>query len=191
MKYNFKTVNLKKYLFQVLLATGIIAVSLVLDLWSKAAVVEASADWPMKELTVIDGFFSLHYVTNTGAAFSLGAGCENFYSVVIPLTFLILAAIMFALYFYTDKRHVLFITGLSLIFSGALGNLIDRMWLGYVRDFLDFIIFGWDFAVFNVADSCLVVGVIVILVWIIAFYRPESKKEEEKGNSESEPEENN
>ncbi len=182
MKFDFKNVNLKKYVFQSVLAAAIIAVTLIADQWSKAAVVEASADWPMRELVVIEGFFSVHYLTNTGAAFSMGAGCENFYAIVIPATFLVLAGLLFLLFFYSDRRHILFVTGLSLIFSGALGNLLDRMLLGYVRDFFDFIIFGWDFAVFNVADACLVVGVVLVLLWVVFFYRPEQTEKKTGGD---------
>ncbi|MBP5356852.1 MAG: signal peptidase II [Clostridia bacterium] len=177
MKFDFKSVKLKAYLRQILLASAIIAASLTLDLISKELVVKASADWPMRELEVIEGFFSIHYVTNTGAAFSIGAGWEGFYAFIIPITFVFLAFVLFLLYFYTDKRHPLFIIGISLIFSGALGNLIDRIALGYVRDFLDFVFFGWDFAVFNIADACLVAGVIITIIWAFVIYFPSASKE--------------
>ena len=57
--------------------------------------------------------------------------------------------------------------GIVLLFSGALGNFIDRVALGYVRDFINFIILGYDFPVFNIADIAIVLGVCLIIVEII------------------------
>ena len=69
-------------------------------------------------------------------------------------------------YYFIKERDTLLLWGIGLILSGNLGNFYDRLTLGYVRDMLSFNIFGYDFPVFNVADSCLVVGVGVLFLYM-------------------------
>lgn len=81
----------------------------------------------------------------------------------------------------TDSTKVEF--ALSLIAAGALGNLIDRMTLGYVRDFFRFYIFGSPFAVFNVADVCLTIGVALLIVIVLVEEWKERKAFNESSKS--------
>ena len=74
------------------------------------------------------------------------------------------------------KNDTLSIISYILIISGALGNLIDRVRLGYVVDFLDFKIFGYDYPVFNVADSFITVGCFILIIMVIL----ESKNAKDK-----------
>ena len=85
--------------------------------------------------------------------------------------------ILFLLYLYHKKflLNIRNIIAFSLLFGGILGNLLDRILYGYVIDFLDFNIFGYDYPVFNLADTFIVVGIILL---IIAIY----KKEDEYGS---------
>lgn len=117
--------------------------------------------------------FSLTYVRNTGAAWGfLGNMPEN----IRPYFFWILSlvAMVVILWFFlkTPRQDRVTRLGMALIFSGAMGNFIDRVYLHYVIDWLHFRwkIFGWsyDFPVFNVADSCVTVG--AILLFIEALY---------------------
>lgn len=130
------------------------------DQWTKWAIVKSI---PLHGVeTIIPGFFDLTYVRNTGAAFSALDGIGMWFFIL--LTFVAIAAMVMA-FLKTDDAKIEF--SLALIIAGALGNLIDRMTLGYVRDFFQFFIFGSPFAVFNVADVWITLGFILLaLVWI-------------------------
>lgn len=104
---------------------------------------------------VIDGFFYLTYVRNTGAGFSILQGQRW---VFIILTFIALPLFIY-LYVKSDPGHKMERFAYLLLISGTIGNFIDRVLYGSVVDFLDFIIFGYDFPVFNVADIFITVGV--------------------------------
>lgn len=110
-------------------------------------------------LVLIPGVLELTYLKNTGAAWGMFQGAR------IPFILLTVAFLVLCLWFYKKKRSEL--TKLSriilfLIFSGALGNLIDRVALGYVRDMIYFSLI--NFPVFNVADSAIVIGAILLVL---------------------------
>ena len=126
---------------------------------------------------VINGFFYITYCRNTGAAWSMFTGKVSILAIIsLVASFLII----FLLY---CSRLKLVSASLGLILAGAVGNLIDRFSLGYVHDFLDFIIFGYDFPVFNVADMCVVIGAMLMVLTLIVsgkktmFVFPWSKKQ--------------
>lgn len=148
-----------------LLPVAIAAVVLVLDQASKAAVMrylEPGIPWsPIEPLRRV---FSLTYVTNTGAAFGIFPQLGNYY------VFIVLAIVVALFVFYRRfaSSHWLMTICLGLQVGGALGNLVDRLRLGHVVDFLDFKV--WP--VFNVADSCVVIGV-AVLAYLILRESPE------------------
>lgn len=78
-------------------------------------------------------------------------------------------ALVAMIYFYvrSEKQDVMFKTGIVCMAAGTIGNLIDRLMFQYVRDFIDFIILGYDFPVFNVADMALCFGVFLIIIDIL------------------------
>jgi signal peptidase II len=134
----------------------IVAIVLVIDQVTKYIVAGSAA---LQEMTVIPGFFHITYAENTGMAWSLLSGQQAL------LCFVAAIAIGFMLYILvTKKPRKLTAIGLDLIIGGAAGNLIDRLLFGYVRDFLHFYIFGYDFPIFNIADSALTIGVILLIL---------------------------
>ena len=108
-------------------------------------------------IPVIDGFFSITYHLNTGGAFSMLEGQMWLFYFVTLIAFILFFYLIREVDFVEKK---IFSIAVILLIAGAIGNFIDRLLFQEVVDFLDFIIFGWDFAVFNVADICLVVGMI-------------------------------
>lgn len=152
----------------------IVFVTLGLDQWTKWAIVKSIK--LNETVEMINHFFYLTYVQNTGAGFSMftQAGMGFF----AALTLIALVAMVYMFFKTNDSRYQIC---LSLVFSGAIGNFIDRMSLGYVRDFFSFYIFGYPFPVFNVADICITVGIALILISMFI----EDKKEQAKWKQES------
>ena len=119
-------------------------------------------------IPIIDGFFNLTYVRNTGAAFGIFAGSHE----AFRLPFLILVSILaLGFVFLMLKRlpddQIGLITALSFIIGGAIGNLIDRVLYGEVIDFLDFYWSHYHWPAFNLADSCITIGVLITLYYLI------------------------
>lgn len=116
-------------------------------------------------LPLIPGLFNLTYLTNTGAAFGLLAGEENPWRRIFFIG-VAAAALVAITYLYRRLRgsSVWYAAALGLIAGGAIGNLIDRLRLGSVIDFLDFYINDHHWPAFNIADSAITVGVAIFLV---------------------------
>lgn len=114
-------------------------------------------------IEIIPGFFQLNYVENFGAAFGI---LQNQRLVFLALTLPFLGAVAYAMKRYRFRKP--FAIMIMVLTGGALGNLLDRMFRGFVVDYLD-VIFGnfYDFPVFNFADICIVVSTILIAVWVI------------------------
>ncbi len=114
---------------------------------------------PLGSIPVIKGVFHLTYVENTGAAFGMLQGNTWFLILTSVLVSTVVAYLIWKV--KPENRYVKI--SLALILGGALGNLVDRVLLGYVVDFLDFRI--WP--VFNIADSCVVVGAILLGYFVV------------------------
>lgn len=115
-----------------------------------------------KSISILPNFFKLTYVKNTGAAWSLFMGNQ-----VLLITMTLTVLIFFFFYLYKketiNKVDVLIYGGLL---GGIFGNLLDRIRLNYVIDFLDFTIFHYNFPVFNVADIFIVFAGIILIIKI-------------------------
>jgi len=114
---------------------------------------------------VIPNLFSLTRIHNTGAAFGLLDGVDlPFKTALLAVVSLAALAglVMFAV--SLPEIHRLARVGVALVVGGAAGNLIDRLWLGYVVDFVDVYWGGWHFWAFNVADSAISIGMALIIL---------------------------
>lgn len=109
---------------------------------------------------IIKDFFNLTYVKNSGAAFSILD--DNTFLVVI-VSLIIIAILIRYVYKNKDAKKIERVA-YSLILGGAIGNLVDRIFNGYVVDFLDFIFFGYNYPIFNLADTFIVIGVILLII---------------------------
>jgi signal peptidase II len=142
---------------------------LVLDQLTKFAVRRClGGEMGEEERVIIPGFFKLVHWSNTGAAWSLFMGKNSILAIVALVALLVL----FRSRHYFDAHTTTGQVALGLIFGGILGNLIDRLWIGHVTDFLRFYLERrggneLGFPAFNVADSaiCVGVGLIFILSW--------------------------
>ena len=125
-----------------------------------------------ESVTVIPGLFDLTRIHNTGAAYGFLDGVEFPFKTVL-LTCVAMAALV-GLAFYSaslDRGQALTRTGLTLVIGGAAGNLIDRLTMGYVLDFFDFYRGGWHFWAFNVADSAITIGVVLMILDLLGLGR--------------------
>ena len=151
---------------------SIIVVGIVLDLVSKHFFFfffEANS----QKIVVIPNLFEFVFVKNTGAAYGIFGDSTVMLSVVSIL--FIIGFVLFDI--FNHKNDWLYIFGIGLILSGAIGNLVDRLFLGYVRDFISIKLFSF---VFNLADLFITAGVICFLVYLLISLIKE-KKEKSNG----------
>ncbi len=128
-----------------------------------------------KVITIIKDWFYFQLTYNEGAAWGTMAG-QRWLLTGISL----LACILIGVYYFKGKNHLLTKVGLSMVFTGAFGNLIDRALFGKVIDFIDFNffkIFNSYFPVFNVADMLVTCGAIVLMISFIFLEKDEKPKE--------------
>jgi signal peptidase II len=133
-----------------------------LDQVTKAAI---SSGFSMHESrVVIPGFFSLTYVLNPGAAFGFLARLNESYRQIffVAVTIIAIAAVAYLL--TKEFQMKLRAYSYTLILSGAIGNLIDRIYIGKVVDFLDFYVSNHHWPAFNMADSAITIGISLLML---------------------------
>ena len=144
----------------------IAAVVLLMDRLSKLLV--ARNIMLHDSIVILPGFFRLTHVQNRGAAFGLGADSPSQWTGAMLIVFSIAALIVVsALLWRNSHRMTTTGVGLALIMGGALGNLWDRVVDGQVVDFLDFFVANYHWPAFNVADSAIVIGALLLVTEIL------------------------
>ena len=139
------------------------ALIVALDQWTKLWIEGALA--PRERLEVVPGFFDLVHVQNTGIAFGLfPAGGELGGTLVLTALGFAALAIVSIYFRRTSEREPLLLLSLALVLGGAVGNLVDRILLRAVTDFLDVYVGAHHWPAFNVADSGVTVGIVLMLV---------------------------
>ena len=145
-----------------LIALGVV----FLDRWSKRLVARRISMY--SHIQIIPGFFRLTHTENTGAAFSLFADSTNPWKTGLLIAFSVIALLVVLVMLWKNNHaHVVTGIALSLIMGGALGNLWDRATSGRVVDFLLFYVKRYQWPVFNLADSAIVVGAGLLVVEIL------------------------
>jgi signal peptidase II len=138
----------------------------LLDRWTKHVVAQRIALY--SHIQIIPGFFRLTHTENTGAAFSLFADSTAPWKTAMLIAFSVVALLVVAVLLWKNNHaHIATGIGLSLIMGGAVGNLWDRLASGRVVDFLLFYIRRYQWPVFNLADSAIVVGAGLLVVEIL------------------------
>ncbi|MBR3119466.1 signal peptidase II [Oceanobacillus profundus] len=124
-----------------------------------------------ERITVIENFFYITSHRNSGAAWGILQGQMLFFYIVT-------AVVVIGIIYYMQKfakNDTLLAIGLSFVLGGAIGNFIDRLFHQEVVDFADFYIFNYNFPIFNVADSALTIGVIIVIIATIMDERKKGK----------------
>ena len=158
--------TLKKFL---IIALPIFVVFLIGDLVSKHML--DSSMQVGDSATFLPGFIDIVIVHNEGSAWGMFQGMDIF---IVILTFLFIIA-LFWFTFAEKITNPLFHIAFGFILAGGVGNLVDRLAFGYVRDFLHFE-FWPSFPVFNIADICLTVGVIIFIIYVLYSLIKNNKK---------------
>lgn len=114
-------------------------------------------------IEVIKDFFNITYAENTGAAFSI-LNNSRFFLILMGFG----AVIMIMFFFIKNKKQTkLSIASYGILLGGIVGNLFDRIKYGYVIDYLDFRIFGYNFPIFNLADIAIVIGCFLLIIMLM------------------------
>jgi signal peptidase II len=144
--------------------------AIILDQGSKLAI---TSSMQLHQSIFVTPYFNLTYVHNTGAAFSFlseAGGWQRWFFAGLALVISGVIAVWLA---RLKQHETLLAVALSLVLGGAIGNLIDRLAYGYVIDFLDVYYQTWHWPAFNVADSAITLGVILMLLESFGLWKQE------------------
>lgn len=174
MKKYFKE-NYKQIIVKTLIIFAVLVIDLVTKIVFANVFKERYLNNNFENIDFIKGVISFTYTENIGAAFSMFSG----HVVFLILFSLLFVGVFVAVDIWLKEKNWWFAIGISLIIGGAIGNLVDRVFLGYVRDFISFDLLK-DFAICNIADCCITIGCVLIGVYFIINLFKDKKVVEEK-----------
>ena len=160
MNLNFrKWVETHKLL---LLYVLIVILIIIFDQWAKSLIIK---NVMLYEVLPVNSFINITHQENAGAAFSIlsnAGGWQRWFLSVLAIC--ISVYIAFWLFRLRNQDQIILSIGLSLVLGGAIGNVIDRIQLGYVIDYIQVFIMGWPFPSFNIADASITVGAVILII---------------------------
>ena len=160
MNLNFrKWVETHKLL---LLYVLIVILIIIFDQWTKSLIIK---NVMLYEVLPVNSFINITHQENAGAAFSIlsnAGGWQRWFLSVLAICISIY--IVFWLFRLRNQDQIILSIGLSLVLGGAIGNVIDRIQLGYVIDYIQVFIMGWPFPSFNIADASITVGAVILII---------------------------
>ena len=160
MNLNFrKWVETHKLL---LLYVLIVILIIIFDQWAKSLIIK---NVMLYEVLPVNSFINITHQENAGAAFSIlsnAGGWQRWFLSVLAIC--ISVYIVFWLFRLRNQDQIILSIGLSLVLGGAIGNVIDRIQLGYVIDYIQVLIMGWPFPSFNIADASITVGAVILII---------------------------
>ena len=156
--------------FTMLKWLGLSLLVIILDQVSKLAI---AGSMQLYQSIPIMPFFKLTYVHNTGAAFSFLSDAGGWQRWFFAALALVISGVIVVWLARLKHHETLLAVALSLVLGGAIGNLIDRLVYGYVIDFLDVYYQTWHWPAFNIADSAITLGVILMLVESFGLWKSE------------------
>ncbi len=114
-----------------------------------------------ESIIIIKDFLKLFYVKNIGISFGMFKGFR------LPIIIVSVLIIGYMIYDFVKSNSKFHMFSVALIISGATGNLIDRLFRGYVIDFISFTLFKKEMSIFNIADACITIGVILYMIYVL------------------------
>lgn len=122
------------------------------------------------DIIIWEGVLRLTSVENTGASFGIFQGKTDILTIISLITVILMTVVLI---FSIKNRNGWYRSALILLIAGGVGNIVDRLALGFVRDWVYFELI--DFAVFNLADTGLTVGCVLLIIYVIFCYKPQEK----------------
>lgn len=154
--------NYKQILVKILIVVAVLVIDLVTKIVFANVFGDRYQNNNFENIDFIKGIISFTYTENVGAAFSIFSG----HVVFLIIFSIIFIGVFIAADVWLKEKSWWFASGISLVVGGAIGNLIDRIFLGYVRDFISFDIVK-NFAICNFADCCITIGCVLIGIYFV------------------------